>query len=154
MPAHDGFLLKPALIVSHAYGVCNLSSQGSTSFRVLRLFSDAFLPIEPKHSAPLLFWPYTGITNRWQEAVPVACRIRYLMKPFPLTSQTLSYKEFGWGKLERVTIEQQDLVTSLSCVQLQKHSSSMTPQLLSLVHYTELRTLPGFNENENHHYFE
>lgn len=95
MPAHDGFLLKPALIVSHTCGVCNLSSQGSTSFRVLRLFSGAFLPIEPKHSGPLLFWPYTGITSRWQETVPVACRMRYLMKPFALTSQILRCKELG-----------------------------------------------------------
>lgn len=70
--AHDGFPLKPALIVSHTCGVCNLSSQGSTSFRVLRLFSGAFLPIESKHSGALLFWPYTGITSRWQETVPEA----------------------------------------------------------------------------------
>lgn len=49
MPAHDGFLLKPALIVSHTWGVCNLSSQGSTSFRVLRLFTGAFLPSGSKY---------------------------------------------------------------------------------------------------------
>lgn len=73
MPAHDGFLLKPALILSRTCGVCNLCSQGSTSFRGLRLFSGAFLPIESKHAGPLLFWPSTGITSRWQETVPVAC---------------------------------------------------------------------------------
>lgn len=116
------FLLKPAPIVSHACGVCNFSSQGSISLRVLRLFSGAFLPIESKQAGPLLFWPYTGITSRWQETVRVACRTRYLMKPFALTSQILRYKELGWRKLERITVEQQDLVTPVSCVQLQKQS--------------------------------
>lgn len=114
VPAHDGFLLKPALIVSHTCGVCNLSSQGSTSFRGLRLFSGAFHPIGSKHSGSLLFWPYTGITSRWQETGPVARRIRYPMKPFALTFQILTYKELGWGKLERVTTELQDLVTPIS----------------------------------------